>query len=298
MKVFITGATGNAGAEVLDLLVSRGHQVWALSRRPHCQAGVHFLTGGLRDLGRWRAQIRACDAILHLASTRSHQLKEVIRDDILGTRRLLSFWTQGRFVYASSQVVYGRPQGILSEDHPLAPETLYDLGNVLCERLVAARAAALGAVGVSLRLGLVIGAGARRRDRQFLPPVFDAALSGGTFLFSSHEALSLHGSSFLGPSDFARAVVACAERGKPGAFNLSSGFTTWRALLETISRTTGQEVPLCVAPERPATLPPSRSYLTSSKLERALGFSPRDSRDSLESLVDAFWLAEGIQRNG
>ncbi|MCP5119374.1 MAG: NAD(P)H-binding protein, partial [bacterium] len=71
MLVFLTGATGYVGNEVLRLLLDRGHRVVALTRSrgwlAPARGGVDALLGDLGTPQGWEEAAAAADAIVHCA---------------------------------------------------------------------------------------------------------------------------------------------------------------------------------------------------------------------------------------
>jgi len=67
MKVFITGATGFVGREIVNALLPRNHSINALvNREPIDRDGVQSFPGGLFDDAALDAAMRGCDAVIHL----------------------------------------------------------------------------------------------------------------------------------------------------------------------------------------------------------------------------------------
>ena len=72
MKVFVTGATGFIGREVLSLLREEGHSVIALTRDAQ-KASIslpvvcEIVKGDPQQSGDWIQKLEGVDAVLHLA---------------------------------------------------------------------------------------------------------------------------------------------------------------------------------------------------------------------------------------
>ncbi len=196
-RIFLTGATGNAGPAAVAELQRRNYEVTALVRGYDAHSGCREVHGCLDRLADLHDEIAAADGIVHLASPRGNTRDSVVFDDILGTGELLDAWSHGNFVYASSQIVYGIPNLPLDESAPVDAQCWYDLGKVANEfQIQMTKAEDDGARGhaISLRMALLFGATYRRRDRQFLPAVYDHCRNGSGFVFDSEEGLEAYGS--------------------------------------------------------------------------------------------------------
>ena len=80
MKIFVTGATGFIGTEVVKELVAAGHQVRGLTRseagaRQLVNAGVEAHHGNLKDLDSLRTGATGMDAVVHLAFSHDDMTK-------------------------------------------------------------------------------------------------------------------------------------------------------------------------------------------------------------------------------
>jgi len=290
MRTFLTGATGNVGRSVLKELVSRGHEVAALGR-PGSQEllGSRLVPGHLGLAEDLASEVEQADGIIHLASPRTNDRRGVLHEDILGTGKLLDAWTNGNFVFASSQVVYGIPKDICREgSSPRSAGCWYDLAKIANEELLSftpitgARRAA-----ISIRMALLFDNGPRANDRQFLAPIIEACRMGITFTFESEEKIETAGSSFVGGEDLGRAFVDALGIEASGAYNVASGFCTWKELIRAIDRQLGTRSNLALRPGGNAAapnemrMPQSMSKLDTTAFEEATGFRPRQSLEEL-----------------
>jgi len=296
-KVFLTGATGNVGGPVLKELLARNYSVRILSRRPMRVADCEVIVGDLTSVARFKDHVRDADAVVHLASPRGDSRASVVRYDILGTGKLLDQWTHGKFVYLSSQVVYGIPSGTLLETSPLNAMYWYDLGKVCNEfqvLMTSSRPNLVEKVSVILRMALLFGSGDRRNDRQFLPLIYQHCVRGSKFVFDSEEGLQTYGSSFIGPRDLARGVADSLALDAGGAFNISGGFCTWKRIIDLFCRSLNKSPGFiiktpAIAGKGEFRLPQSISLLDCTKFGKEMGFQPSET---IEELIERYLSEE------
>jgi len=144
MRVLVTGASGFVGRAVCAELGQRGHEVWALVRRPGSEpAGTIAVEGDLTDGERLRraAERATPEAVIHLAAETATQRKPKKIDavNVEGTNRLLAACAavdNPRFVFAST-VVTGDADGVvLDEGSALPVQTAYGRSKQSGEQLV------------------------------------------------------------------------------------------------------------------------------------------------------------------
>ncbi len=262
MKVFLAGATGAIGQQLVPRLVAAGHEVHGMTRSESKQGllrelgAVPVVADALDPVQVAEAVVEASpDVIVHqLTAIGSIDPRHFDRDFALtnrlrreGTDHLLSAGQAvgvRRFVAQSNGMVpYARTGGqVKSEDDPLDEAPAREQRDSLAAILHLERAV-LGAEwteGIVLRYGGFYGPGTslwpggeqfeavRRRK---LPLVGDG---GGTF-------------SFIHVADAAEATVAAIERGRRGVYNVVDDDPTPVAVwLPELARTIGAKKPLRV----------------------------------------------------
>ncbi len=150
MRTLITGASGFIGGALSRGLLERGHEVFALVRRPGSEPpGTHALSADLGDSSALDAALASArpQCVVHLAaeiaSQRSEQLVREV--NVAGTERLLAACrglagedpVAGPRVVFCSTVVTGEAHGaLLEEETPLPVATPYGRSKQEGERLV------------------------------------------------------------------------------------------------------------------------------------------------------------------
>ena len=91
MRIAITGGTGFVGSHLIELALTEGHQVNALTRRPQePQSGVTWIEGAL-DLPDSLARLCAgCDAVIHVAGVINGSAQEFHQGNVVGTQNMLA----------------------------------------------------------------------------------------------------------------------------------------------------------------------------------------------------------------
>lgn len=207
---FIIGC-GYLGRRVARLWREQGKHVLALTRgrAEELQAlGIEPVVGDVLDPSGWSAKPQAATVLYAVGHDRSsgRSFREVYLD---GLRHVLeSFSPPERFIYVSSTSVYGQSGGEwVDEDSPTEPAE--ENGRVIleAERLLRAKLPA----AIILRFAGIYGPGRVIRR--------DAVEKGEPLGGDPEKWLNL-----IHVEDGARAVLAAAERGRPGAtYNVADG---------------------------------------------------------------------------
>jgi UDP-glucose 4-epimerase len=237
VNVAVTGATGYLGAEIVgELLAREGVRVVAAGRsleklerlRRRYHGSLDRLEVECVDLLDGDALPEGMDVVIHAAAARPigglPEPREMVRVNVETTlRAILEAVESGcrRFLYVSTQSVYGRTGAPWDEDSPLAPEGTYALTKYAGERIAETFADTLEVIVV--RLSRLYGVTPNTRWNE-LPGRFARRVVAG-------ESLVIHGTGeqrldFVHVSDAAAAVVTAGLTGQAGAshvFNVGGG---------------------------------------------------------------------------
>src|SRR5580698_4510313 len=124
MLVFVTGATGLLGSNIVNAFLSEGHAVRALARTPaktadlYVSGDVTVVEGDLGAIGAFAGQLGGCDLLVHAAAyfreyyAPGNHWDQLYRTNVEGTREILSAAADqgiGKVVYISTSGLIGPP---------------------------------------------------------------------------------------------------------------------------------------------------------------------------------------------
>lgn len=138
MRVALTGVSGFIGAAVARQLHAAGHVVTGLvrgtSRRDHIRACVdRFVVGEQDDERAWPELLDGAECLVHNSvdwpAIKTGDVDRHLRSNLIGSIRLLEASAPRQFVFVSTIAVHHdmrlKWKGVIDEDHPLRPSSLY-----------------------------------------------------------------------------------------------------------------------------------------------------------------------------
>ena len=299
ITVLLTGGAGFVGSHVVDALLDQGHEVRILDcllpaahreRPDYLDPRAEWIEGDVRDPATAARAVDGAAAVCHQAAmvglgTDVGDIADYVSHNDLGTavllRALAARGFAGRFVLASSMVVYGEGRyacprhGIVRpgpraaadlhagryeppcplcdaaleprsvpEDAPPDPRNVYAATKLAQEHLCASYARETGAVVTALRYHNVYGP-RMPRDTPYagVASIFRSALAAGDAPRVFEDGGQRR--DFVHVRDVARANVLALESDVPGAFNIASG--TPRTVLDmaaALARAVGGPAPM------------------------------------------------------
>lgn len=233
MKAVVTGASSMIASALIRLLVSEGHEVYALCRPGSDKLGnivknerVHIVYADISDITAVGQSIGCgCDAFFHFAwggtsgaqRNDSRVQSENIRYTLDAVELAHSLGCEV-FIGAGSQAEYGRADGKISPDTPCFPENAYGASKLAAGQLSRIACAKYGIRHIWARILSVYGVG----DNDFTITVssLKKMLAGQTAQFTPAEQMW----DFLYCDDAANAFYLMAKSGRDGAvYTLGSG---------------------------------------------------------------------------
>jgi nucleoside-diphosphate-sugar epimerase len=181
--VVVTGGRGFLGRSVGKLLQRQRYRAISVDTVTASQ-GANEIVCDVTDITALRKlfQREDVDAIIHLAAILPTAAQ---RDPLLATRvnvqgslnllELAREFHVRRFIFGSSFSIYGTcgPERVVTETDRAAPEDLYGAAKLYVEQLGAAYRQAHGLEFVSLRIGRVVGPGARSATSAWRSEIFE-----------------------------------------------------------------------------------------------------------------------------
>lgn len=274
MRVFVTGATGLLGPNLIDQLTAAGHEITALVRsiehgRRILGDQAQLVAGDLRDVGGFEGALRGAGALIHAgASYRASFAPAATAGDLRATNVDA---TLALFEAASRQgvgtIVYVSSAGVLRPrpDRPLDESSAYDEANdnAYFQSKIAAEKIALdfAASHPAVRLVTVLPSSmAGPRDMgptpmgQFIQKIMDGRLN-----------ILLPGAmTLVDARDVAQAIVAALSRGASGERFIVAGRSYPAAeIIAQLARLAGRPAP--------TRRPPLRLLLLIARLSGLIG---------------------------
>lgn len=321
MRIFVTGATGFIGGEVVRRLRGRGDEVVCLVRSPEkgtklTELGCELVAGDLGDERAIRKGMEGCDAVIHAAAVYEVGIpaseRPAMREaNVGGTERVLGAALEGKIakvVYVSTVGVFGNTHGRIvdeSYEHPAEDFTSAYEETKWEAHQVAKRLIGEGLPCVIVQPGGVYGPG----DTSSIGRLLDQFLAGKMPLVPFPDL----GICLTHVEDIAGGIILALDKGTPGeAYVISGPTATIREALGVVAKLTGRRAPKRALPTalmkamvpigplvgKLMNQPPNLREMIASadgvtfwagyeKAERELGYQPRGLEEGLRATLAA-----------
>jgi len=156
-KIFVTGADGFIGSNLVEGLVKKGYEVkayvlynsfnswgWLQNLTDEVKSNFEVIFGDIRDCDRVTESMRGCDTVIHLASLiaipYSYLAPESYIDtNVKGTLNVMQAAKKlqiGRIIHTSTSEVYGTARFVpITEDHPLSGQSPYSASKIGADQI-------------------------------------------------------------------------------------------------------------------------------------------------------------------
>jgi nucleoside-diphosphate-sugar epimerase len=271
-KILIVGGAGYIGGALTDQLLAAGYPVrvydFLLYENRYLKP-VEFVRGDIRDVARLKPHLEWADVVVWLAalvgdgacSLDERLTREINVKAVAGLAKMFS----RQIIFMSTCSVYGAQNGVLTEESPVNPLSLYAVTKCEAERIVAT------AGGTSFRLGTLFGVG-----DHFSRIRLDLVLNLLTLKACLYGRISVYGGNQCRPllhvRDVATAIMQVIGTNHRGVFNLHRDNLKIAALADRIA----ESYPGTVVEKTEIEPQDVRNYeVSSDKARSTFGFAPQ-----------------------
>jgi nucleoside-diphosphate-sugar epimerase len=270
-NVLVVGGAGYIGGHVTDRLIQAGYNVRVYDNLLYEEKylkPVDFVRGDILDTARLRPHLNWADAVVWLAALVGDgacALDPALTEQVnLESLKWLVRHFDRRLVFMSTCSVYGAQDGILDEDSPVNPLSVYAKTKVEAEKVVAP------ADCITFRLGTIFGVGDR-----FSRLRLDLVINLLTVKACLYRRMSVYGGAQYRPMlhvrDVAEAIVPNIATTHRGVYNLVADNMTILQAAEKIA----EVVPGVTVERTELKFQDARNYQVSgARAERTFGFKP------------------------
>lgn len=286
-KVLVVGGAGYVGGYLTDLAIEQGHDVRVYDKLLYEDAylkNVDFAYGDILDRKAMKPHLDWADTIILLAGFVGDPAcalnpELTMNTNVLAVKNIVEDF-KGRIIYPSTCSVYGAQDGLLTEESPFAPLSLYAESKIEAEKIL------LAAPNETLifRLGTLFGLSDTysrlRVDLVLNVLTIRAVREGHMSVFGGQQYRPL-----LHVRDVATAMVPQIDTHATGIYNLHTENMTIIQLAERIQKyLPGTRIDITES-----SFQDSRNYMVSSdKARNELGFAPKWSIDEgIQEIRDA-----------
>ena len=285
-KYFVTGATGFLGKAVVQRLLTKAADIYALVMKDDPLAGtlpngIHVCVGNVCDPSSLDSFLNGADGqscVIHCAgivSVASRPGEQLYKVNVGGTKNIVNACIShsvGKLVYVSSvHALTEKPKGIEidAETDAFNPDRL--VGDYAKSKAMATRIV-LDAARASLDASVVLPSGIIGPGDTAGGSITELLLS---FLAGKLPIAVKGGYDFVDVRDVAAGIVSCAEKGVRGkCYILSGHYATIRDILETVGRSTGINKAVSYLPVSLAKIIAPFYELDSIRRKKKLFFTP------------------------
>lgn len=276
MNILVTGGAGYLGSVLVPMLISKGHEVYAVDTQPPFSG--NWINRDIFHSPLTKADLDNVDTVIHLAAVVgdaacNKEPQRAVEINYLATKYLSQACkkAKARLIFASTCSVYGVKKELCKEaEADPEPFSLYGITKLQAESDI------LSAGGVVLRMGTLYGISPRMR--------YDLVTNEFVRKAKINKIISVFGGNqtrpFLEINNAASTYLKCLKSSISGElFNLADGNITILQLAQTVQEIFGCEIDVL------REIADKRSYMVdSSRAVKILGFKPKQIKEGVEAM--------------
>ncbi|MBT7755565.1 MAG: SDR family NAD(P)-dependent oxidoreductase [Candidatus Magasanikbacteria bacterium] len=311
MTALITGADGFIGSHLVEMLVSKGYKVKALSQYNsfnnwgwledvNCKDQIEVLTGDIRDPHYCKQIVKDVDIVFHLAALIAIPYSYVAPDsyvetNIKGTLNICQAAKENgniRVIHTSTSEVYGTAQYVpIDENHPLQAQSPYSATKIAADAIAISF---YNAFGLPVTIARPFNTYGPRQSARAVIPTIITQIANGAKEIKLGDLTPTRDFNYV--EDTCRGFIALAEEDKTigETINIGSNFEISVAdTLNIIKEIMQSDVEFITDKQRirPKKSEVFRLWCDNTKIEKLTGFKPQlDIREGLQKTIN--WITE------
>lgn len=303
-RVLVTGGTGYVGSAIVAALLGAGYPVRVMSRHPTSNElfGANYFQGDMLNEGDVQRALAGIDDVVHLAGVVPGAVawnEEMTRINSFGTLSLVREARRRsvkRFIYLSSDMVYGETVNARSENAKLAPQGEYGWSKLAGEQWITTHSpsAAGGTMETMiLRASRICGPSPAMKDGLLLHALCRRVVAGERLsIYAPERVISL-----IDIADFQAilGLLLAQTDGdlwgrSPAIYNLPPGALPPIVFNLSIHSVTMQELARMIGQQEPLIELDGEYYARGgptdgSKLLNLLGYTPRPLENTVQNIM-------------
>ncbi len=309
MKTLVTGADGFIGSHLVELLLSKGHKVRALSvynsfnnwgwlEDIHSNESLEIISGDIRDPFFCQEITKDVDTIYHLAALIGIPYSYIAPDsyvdtNVKGTVNICKGALQNkvkRIIHTSTSEVYGTAKYVpIDEEHPLQSQSPYSASKIGADSMAMSFH---NAFDLPLTIARPFNTyGPRQSARAVIPTIISQIASGNSKVKIGDTSPTRDFNyvqdtcrGFLAIADSDEAVGEVINIGSNTEISIQKTFDLIKDIMDSDIELEKDDLRL-----RPANSEVERLWCDNSKLIRLTGYKPKvNFEDGLKKTVDWF----------
>ena len=310
-RVLVTGADGFIGSRLVEMLVSKGYKVRALSQYNSfnnwgwledvpCKDKIEIFTGDIRDPHYCKYITKDIDIIFHLAALIAIPYSYVAPDsyvdtNIKGTLNICQAAKEHggvRVVHTSTSEVYGTAQYVpIDENHPTQPQSPYSATKIAADAMAMSF---YNAFNLPVTIARPFNTYGPRQSARAVIPTIVTQISNGVKEIKLGDVTPTRDFNYV--DDTCRGFIALAECDESigETVNIGSNFEiSIGDTLNLIKELMNSDVEFVVDENRirPSKSEVFRLWCDNSKIKELTGFKPQvNIKEGLQKTID--WITQ------